>query len=343
MPASNKSVQLILPLKERIQFVDRCVSYYDGYEIVVVDASRESHAPLLGKYDNVEYHHRPELSHIGQCALAVSRVSAPYTSIICDDDFTLRSFLEIAVRTLDGKRDAFGVIGHSIRFYEESFELDTKRTANHFRILRAIQQFDDKNVTNGYGFFGKFHFCTFHSALRTDVLIKVIQDFERFPSLNDLNTFDRAFHLLSMMYGQIAVVNMVSHLRSSGMSVHEMLNMNLGGFLHEHLASCRAPLERLGLSREEQDELVENIKATDAARLPRQSKTGDQDGAVARGGVLGGIVSAAQRVSGVLKRNSRSGEQAELKRGLLDLRNWSEAEAILAALKANEPGELCGA
>ena len=247
MPSTANQIELVLPLKERINYLDRCLHHYRAYRVVVVDSSIKSNAALLSKFSNVDYFHTPNLDFFQQCSFGLEKINSPYTSILCDDDFLLHSFIKHAITELQNNIEFSGAIGDSIRFFEGTFDLDVNRTIIHFRNLNYIRTVTRRNFVNGYGFFVRHYFAGFHAVFRTAVLKQVIDDFECYPELKELNAADRAFLLFVFKRAPLLIANRIAHLRSSDISVHVQIGMLKGRPLAQLLKMDAAPLNDIGL------------------------------------------------------------------------------------------------
>ncbi len=325
MPSTANQIELVLPLKERIKYLDRCLHHYRAYRVVVVDSSIKNNAALLSKFSNVEYFHTPNLDFYQQCSFGLEKINSPYTSILCDDDFLLHSFIKHAVTELQNNIEFSGAIGDSIRFFEGTFDLDVNRTVVHFRNLNYIRNVTRRSLVNGYGFFVRHYFAGSHAVFRTALLKQIIDDFECYPELKELNAADRAFLLFVFKRAPLLITNRIAHLRSSGTSVHVQLGMLKGRHLAQLLKIDAAPLNDIGLDIFDQKKLIKNISNTDAERF----------GWNLSGNFFTKLGSLFKRVIGKCFIKGKIGRRS-FNENIRKLVNFSEAEQILGTLKVND-------
>lgn len=193
---------MILPIRERVQYLDRFFGYHRDYRIIAIDSSKESHASIAEKYPHVDYRWLGPTSHFIKMRDALDRVRTTHVSIGCDDDFYITSGIADCIRILRGSPETICVHGANVNFEETPWPNILYR--NHKTLLRnrnlasrrpfssAFERYDSIYKTQSYSPYNAVYRV---SDLKKIITIMLECGFDK-PGAND-----HGFALVAVMFG----------------------------------------------------------------------------------------------------------------------------------------------
>lgn len=183
---------LILPIRERVQYIPRFLRFHAGYRILVIDSSVERHDDLFKGADNVEYHWFGPTRHFEKIEKALDLTQSKYVLLATDDDFFLENGIRDCIRILDSMSGVICAHGANVNF-EETPRPNIKYR-NHKTLLRNWKL---ARRPRREGFFERFSgtfdylsYSPYNATFRRDDLKKVIPKMLEYgfdkPGANDL-------------------------------------------------------------------------------------------------------------------------------------------------------------
>ena len=193
---------MILPIRERIQYLDRFFNYHRNYRIIAVDSSKDDHASMATKYSNVDYQWLGPTPHFQKMLGALDRVRTTYVSIGCDDDFYIASGIADCINILRQSAEAICAHGANVNFEETPRPNILYR--NHKTLLRNRNLANRRPLSSAFERYDSIYrmqsYSPYNAVYRVEDLKKIIKimlecGFDK-PGAND-----HGFALVAVMFG----------------------------------------------------------------------------------------------------------------------------------------------
>jgi len=117
----SDKITILIPTHNRHQYLRRILDYYSGsgIKILIADSSKEPF-PQEYIFEEVEYHHYPEMEYSKKMSTIIKLLRTKYTVICPDDDFVVKKGMAKCVEFLDAHPDYASVQGHYISFMNKN-------------------------------------------------------------------------------------------------------------------------------------------------------------------------------------------------------------------------------
>lgn len=230
---------MILPIRERVQYLDRFFNYHRDYPIIVVDSSKDDHSSLASKYSNVDYRWLGSMSHFQKMFNALDRVRTAYVSIGCDDDFYITSGIADCVRILRQSSETICVHGANVNFEETPRPNILYR--NHKTLLRNRNLANRRPLSSAFERYDSIYrmqsYSPYNAVYRVADIKKIITimlecGFDK-PGAND-----HGFALVAVMFGNFLGSRELFCLKNlEAPPVRTMLNISMVDYWEQLVSS----------------------------------------------------------------------------------------------------------
>ncbi len=230
---------MILPIRERIQYLDRFFDYHRDYRIIAVDSSKEDHTAISARYPHVDYRWLGPAVHFKKMRDALDRVTTPYTSIGSDDDFHISEGIADCIRILRQSSDTVCVHGANVNFEETPVPNILHR--NHKTLLRNRNLANRRPLPTPFERFDLVYkalsYSPYNAVYRTEDLKKIISimlecGFDK-PGANDYG-----FAVVALMFGDYLGSKKLFCLKNlEAPPVRNLVNISMVDFWEQLMAA----------------------------------------------------------------------------------------------------------
>ena len=232
---------MILPVRERVQYLDRFFNFHRDFPIIAIDSSKADHSSYASKYSNVNYLWLGPVSHFQKMLGALDRVRTAYVSIGCDDDFYITRGIADCIRILRKSAETICVHGANVNFAETPRPNILYR--NHKTLLRNRNLANRRSFSSAFDRYDSIYkeqsYSPYNAVYRVSDLKKIITimlecGFDK-PGAND-----HGFALVAVMFGNYLGSKELFCLKNlEAPPVRTMLNISLIDYW-EQLVSAEA-------------------------------------------------------------------------------------------------------
>ena len=201
---------IIITARERRSTLPRALEYYKGFKgrIILVDGS-SSRWDLIDNYDHVEYMHLPDKTWMEKMVTVLNEITTPYVAKVCDDDLIFLHALPMKVDFLNNNSEYVTVAGQEISLLDSHFEYET---FEYIIEANLKDRFDDP--LDRMSFYWNHFNSKIHSLSRTKTQLEVYQFMQDNPELYAIRFFDKIWTLIFASRGKLAVLPVLSNMRS---------------------------------------------------------------------------------------------------------------------------------
>jgi len=114
-----KSLTLIIPTRNRQNYLPRSISYYSNVDFSVVYCDSTVDAYDFKGADNIIYLHLPDLTFSQKILHVLEKINTSFVALCADDDFVFTSSLTSGYELMNENCNVTTVIGNIIQFHEK--------------------------------------------------------------------------------------------------------------------------------------------------------------------------------------------------------------------------------
>ena len=206
----KNNLTLIVTARERRNTLPRVLEYYKGFKgrIILLDGS-SSRWDLIDNYDHIEYMHLPNKTWMEKMVTVLNEIDTPYVAKVCDDDLIFLHALPTMVDFLNNNPEYATVAGQEISLLDSHFEYET-----YEYLLEVNQQDHFDDPVKRMEFYWTYFNCKIHSVAKTETQLEVYQFMLDNPDIYAIRFFDKIWSLIFASRGKLAVLPVLSNMRS---------------------------------------------------------------------------------------------------------------------------------
>ena len=201
---------IVVTARERRNTLPRVLEYYKDFEgrIILLDGS-SSRWKHIDNYDHVEYIHLPNKTWMEKMVTVLKEIDTPYVAKVCDDDLIFLHALPVMVDFLNNNPEYVTVAGQEISLLDSHFEYET---VEYILEANLKDHFDDP--LDRMNFYWTHFNCKIHSLSKTKTQLEVYQFMLDNPEMYAIRFFDKLWTLIFASRGKLAILPVLSNMRS---------------------------------------------------------------------------------------------------------------------------------
>ncbi|HTA62111.1 MAG TPA: TIGR00180 family glycosyltransferase [Bacteroidia bacterium] len=188
---------LIIPTKNRHQYLRRGIEYYGNTEInvIIVDSSNTKYEGEI-HFKNISYLHFPGHIFVTKIREALKSVDTEYCGMCADDDFILPASLRTCVEFLSNNTDYVAAQGNSISFWKMPFNRLMILPSLHPYLSEAKDDLPSKRLLEIF----KNYFQLYYSVHKTSNFKEIFATYD--SNIKSLNFFEIYIAFISAINGK---------------------------------------------------------------------------------------------------------------------------------------------
>ena len=220
----NTKLSIVLPLKDRAQFTERCIKFAGQCgHLIVADGSKDPQSAPFHERPNIDYFHSGYDANFSRwwlkMVMAMDRVQTPYVMVADNDDLVVKSGVDRCVEWLDEHPDYVCASGRIRGFWMWPDPVWGPKWATNRRFAIYDNPADySQKTANERVLAGFQNSWSFYAVYRTEALRQIrkeVQDFD----FQDLMVHEKFCAMRALSLGKaICDRRFTSYLRQIGTS-----------------------------------------------------------------------------------------------------------------------------